>query len=56
MKKQRYQSLGPCENIPWEGKYSSEWTNTFTLLGIRYNTKRMGKILDDNAELKRGDI
>ena len=29
-------------SIHWEGKFGFKWTNTFDILGITYNTDKLG--------------
>ena len=46
--------IGPVRDrsINWEGKLGLKWTDEFEVLGISYNSNKMGEIRENNISKK----
>ena len=40
----------------WEGKFGLRWTDEFAVLGISYNSNKMGEITENNISKKIKDM
>ena len=50
--------IGPVRDrsINWEGKFRLKWTEEFEVLGISYNSRKMGEITENNISKKIKDM